>query len=95
MVATHGAPSTELLARQSIVRDATDVRASTDPLDATLARLDRLGDEMTWLALPASLGVTRALELALAVSRRVLREIAWRLGFARSSLPRLVDELPP
>jgi hypothetical protein len=76
------------------VRPAADGLADSRldvPVAATLARHDRLVGELNWLALPASLGVPRPLELALAVvAQGLLRDLAWRLpGFARASLPHL------
>lgn len=93
MLVACATPATELvgLADAAGARDASDTRVPSDRLDATLARLDRLRDEIAWLALPASVGVSRPLELALAVvAQGILRDLAWRLpGFARASLPHL------
>jgi hypothetical protein len=63
----------------------------SDPITTTLAGCDRLASELDWLALPASLGVPRPLELALAViAQGLLRDLAGRLpGFSRASLPHL------
>jgi len=71
--------------------DAAAAAMPDESLAATLARVDRLGAELDWLALPRALGVPRALELALAtVAQGLLRDLAWRLpGFARASLPHL------
>jgi len=71
--------------------DSGDRSDARDAIAATLARVDRVGAEVEWLKLPASIGAPRAFELALAVAAQgVLRDFAWRLpGFARASLPHL------
>ena len=71
--------------------DSTARSDACDAIAATLARVDRIGAEVEWLKLPASIGAPRAFELALAVAAQgVLRDFAWRLpGFARAGLPHL------
>lgn len=71
--------------------DPSQLPAGEDPVTATLARRDRLAGELDWLALPASLGVPRTVELALAAAAQgILRDLAHNLpGFARASLPHL------
>ena len=56
-----------------------------------LARLDKLPDDLSYLALPDSFRLAHALDLALSVAaQHVLRAFAWRLpGFAESNLPYL------
>lgn len=56
-----------------------------------LARLDKLPDELSYLALPDSFRLARSLDLALSVAaQHVMRAFAWRLpGFAESNLPYL------
>jgi hypothetical protein len=56
-----------------------------------LARLDKLPDDVAYLALPRALGVAPVLDRTLSViAQGVLRAFAWRLpGFADSSLPYL------
>jgi hypothetical protein len=57
----------------------------------SVARLDRLPDDLAYLALPAAWRSPRHANLALSVAAQgVLRDLAWRLpGFARSGLPYL------
>jgi hypothetical protein len=57
-------------------------------IDAVLARLDKLPDELEFLTLSASFKITRPLDLVLSiVAQHLLRGIAWRLpGFAQSNL---------
>jgi hypothetical protein len=95
VAADHAARiATEIVPPGVEVRLAADLSLDSrrdDPIAATLARCDRLAGELDWLALPASLGVPRPMELALAVvAQGILRDLAWRLpGFARASLPYL------
>jgi hypothetical protein len=71
------------------------VRATTpgeeSQIGEIVARLDKLSEELVYLALPASMQLTRSFDLALSiVAQHVLRAFAWRLpGFARSNLPYL------
>ena len=60
-------------------------------VDAILARLDKLPDELEFLTLPTSFKIARPLDLVLSIAaQHLLRGIAWRLpGFARSNLPYL------
>ncbi len=65
-----------------------------DPhLSELLARQAKLGNDLTYLTLPASLCGPRSVDLALsAAAQALLRNFAWRLpGFARSSLAYLFD----
>lgn len=54
-------------------------------------RLDRLADELAWIALPVSLQVPAEVERALyVIAQGTLRTLAWRMpGFARATLPHL------
>lgn len=63
----------------------------TLPIDSILARVDKLPDELEFLALPVSLKIARPLDLALSVvAQNLLRGVAWCLpSFARSNLPYL------
>jgi hypothetical protein len=71
---------------------AIEARPDADQqLREILARLDRLPDELSHLALPASFRLSRSFDLTLSLAaQHLLRGFAWRLpGFARSNLPYL------
>jgi hypothetical protein len=67
--------------------------AETEPrgIDAIIARLDKLQDDLEFLRLPAHLRIARPLGRALTIAaQQLLRGFAWRLpGFAGSNLPYL------
>ncbi|HKP51309.1 MAG TPA: hypothetical protein VJ183_01510 [Chloroflexia bacterium] len=69
----------------------SEVEDVGDEVMETLARLDRLPFDLSYLCLPRRWGVPVGARLALAViAMGVLRDFAWRLpGFARSGLPYL------
>ncbi len=71
---------------------AMEARPDEDyQLSEILARLDKLPDELSYLALPASFGLARSFDLTLSIAaQHLLRGFAWRLpGFSRSNLPYL------
>ncbi|MCC7052828.1 MAG: hypothetical protein IT355_06135 [Gemmatimonadaceae bacterium] len=65
--------------------------ADTSDVAQALLRLDRLGDELDWIALPSVLQVPATMARALqVVAQGMLRSLAWRLpGFSRATLPHL------
>jgi len=76
----------------SLHDDAVRTMAEADPqLAAVLARLDRLPEDLLYLALPRGFGYSRLFDLALSVTAQgVMHAFAWRLpGFAGSNLPYL------
>ena len=72
------------------------VEAEKRGIDAILARLDKLQDDLEFLRLPARLRIARPLDRALSIAaQHLLRGIAWRLpGFAGSNLPYLSQQFP-
>ena len=65
--------------------------AANHGIDAILARLNKLQDDVEFLQLPARLRIARPLDRVLSIAaEHLLRGIAWRLpGFAGSNLPYL------
>jgi hypothetical protein len=65
--------------------------AETRGIDAVIARLDKLQDDLEFLRLPTHLRIARPLGRALTIAaQQLLRGFAWRLpGFAESNLPYL------
>lgn len=76
--ALHGDATTQMAEEEPVVKDV-------------LTRLDKLSSELSYLALPTTLRLSRSVDLALSVAAQgILRAFAWLLpGFARSSLPYL------
>jgi hypothetical protein len=74
---------------QSVIQMTEEDKAIAE----ILARLDKLADDLSYLSLPKSFRVSRAVDLALSVAAQgVMRAFAWRLpGFAGSSLPYLYN----
>ena len=74
-----------------LYRDQAHDPADTSDLAQVMLRLDRLGDELAWSALPSAMQVPAAMARALqSVAQGMLRTLAWRLpGFARATLPHL------
>jgi len=70
---------------------ATRMAEEDASLKETLARLDKLTSELSYLSMASVFCLSGSVDLALSVaSQGVLRAFAWRLpGFARSSLPYL------
>jgi hypothetical protein len=75
------------LATRAIAPAETETRG----IDAVIARLDKLQDDLEFLRLPAHLRIARPLGRALTIAaQQLLRGFAWRLpGFAESNLPYL------
>jgi len=75
------------LADRAIASAETETRG----IDAIVARMDKLQDDLEFLRLPAHLRIARPLGRALSIAaQQLLREFAWRLpGFAGSNLPYL------
>ena len=67
------------------------VEAEKRGIDAILARLDKLQDDLEFLRLPGRWKIARPLDRALSIAaQHLLRGMAWRLpGFAGSNLPYL------
>jgi len=72
-------------------RAAAPAEAETRSIDALIARLAKLQDDLEFLRLPTCLKIARPLDRALSVAaQQLLRGLAWRLpGFAGSNLPYL------
>jgi hypothetical protein len=72
-------------------RAAAPAEAETCGIDALIARLDKLQDDLKFLRLPTCLKIARPLDRALSIAaQQLLRGLAWRLpGFAGSNLPYL------
>jgi hypothetical protein len=72
-------------------RAAGPAEAETRGIDALIARLDKLKDDLEFLRLPTCLKIARPLDRALSIAaQQLLRGLAWRLpGFAGSNLPYL------
>jgi hypothetical protein len=72
-------------------RAAAPAEAETRGIDALIARLDKLQDDLEFLRLPTCLKIARPLDRALSIAaQQLLRGLAWRLpGFAGSNLPYL------
>jgi hypothetical protein len=72
-------------------RAAAPAEAQTRGIDALIARLDKLQDDLEFLRLPTCLKIARPLDRALSIAaQQLLRGLAWRLpGFAGSNLPYL------
>jgi hypothetical protein len=75
------------LAARAIAPAETETRG----IDAVIARLDKLQDDLEFLRLPTHLRIARPLGRALTIAaQQLLRGFAWRLpGFAESNLPYL------
>jgi hypothetical protein len=72
-------------------RAAAPAEAQTRGIDALIARLDKLQDDLEFLRLPTCLKIARPLDQTLSIAaQQLLRGLAWRLpGFAGSNLPYL------
>jgi hypothetical protein len=76
----------------NLADDAAQSMAEKDErMTESLARLEKLPADLSYLSLPQSFGLRRAFDLALSVAAQgVMRAFAWRLpGFAGSNLPYL------
>jgi hypothetical protein len=79
--------------QQSAADQSGDRSPHSKELAGIRARLDKLSQDFSYLALPESLGLSSELDFALSVaSQNLLRSFSWRLpGFASSSLSYLAS----